>query len=77
MFSSVLLHCGSHAELLDGAELLPLVPRLTFVLDDISHLSDEALHERGLGALPALARGPCEMRVTGSGSSRRYIAGLG
>jgi predicted transposase YdaD len=43
------------AELLDCLELLALVPRLTFVLDDISRLPDEALHARGLGLLPLLA----------------------
>jgi hypothetical protein len=47
-------------QLLDPAfvgspELSPLVPHLSFVLDDISHLSDEALRERALGLLPTLA----------------------
>ena len=35
-------------------EILPLIPRLGFVLDDISQLSDEALEERALGLVPSL-----------------------
>jgi predicted transposase/invertase (TIGR01784 family) len=43
------------AELLDSAELRAFVPHLSFVLDDISHLSDDALLARALGMLPTLA----------------------
>ena len=39
----------------EDSELGAFVPRLSFVLDDISHLSDEALRERALGMLPTLA----------------------
>jgi hypothetical protein len=35
-------------------QIRPLIPRLSFVLDDISRLSDEALAERALGLVPAL-----------------------
>jgi predicted transposase YdaD len=41
--------------LADDPELSRLLPRLSFVLDDISHLSDEELGERALGAAVALA----------------------
>lgn len=39
----------------EDSELGAFVPHLSFVLDDISHLSDEALRERALGMLPTLA----------------------
>jgi hypothetical protein len=42
------------AELLAEPELSALIPRLSFVLDDISQLSDEALESRALELLPAL-----------------------
>jgi hypothetical protein len=41
--------------LAEDPELSTLVPRLSFVLDDISHLSDEELSERALGAAVTLA----------------------
>jgi len=40
--------------LVNDPEILRLIPRLGFVLDDISHLSDEALADRALGVVPAL-----------------------
>jgi predicted transposase/invertase (TIGR01784 family) len=42
-------------ELLAEPTLLERVPRLGFVLDDISHLSDDDLAARALGLLPTLA----------------------
>lgn len=42
------------ASLLDHADVARLVPRLGFVLDDISHLSDHELERRALGLVPAL-----------------------
>jgi hypothetical protein len=43
-----------HATLIGDPQILPLIPRLGFVLDDISQLSDEALEARALGLVPAL-----------------------
>jgi hypothetical protein len=40
--------------LANDPELSSLVPRLTFVLDDISHLSDDELSKRALGAAVTL-----------------------
>jgi predicted transposase YdaD len=40
--------------LVNDPELSALVPRLSFVLDDISHLSDDELSERALGAAVTL-----------------------
>ena len=42
------------AGLLSQAGVLELVPRLGFVLDDLSHLTDEQLENRALGLMPAL-----------------------
>jgi hypothetical protein len=41
-------------ELVQQAGLTELVPRLSFVLDDLSQVSDEALEKRALGLLPLL-----------------------
>ena len=42
------------AELLDQAAVAHLVPRLEFVLDDLSRLTDQQLESRALGLLPGL-----------------------
>jgi Putative transposase, YhgA-like len=42
------------SELLSRADVCELVPRLSFVLDDLSHLTDEQLESRALGLMPAL-----------------------
>lgn len=41
-------------ELVAVPELTPLIPRLSFLLDDISQLSDEALRERALNLVTTL-----------------------
>ncbi|HKY35150.1 MAG TPA: Rpn family recombination-promoting nuclease/putative transposase [Polyangiaceae bacterium] len=42
------------AELVKAAGAAELIPRLSFVLDDLSHLTDEELEGRALGLVPVL-----------------------
>ena len=42
-------------ELIQDAGISELIPRLSFVLDDLSNLTDDELERRALGLLPALS----------------------
>lgn len=42
-------------ELIQAAAIVELIPRLSFVLDDLSHVTDEQLESRALGLFPALS----------------------
>jgi len=41
-------------QLVEEADLWELIPRLSFVLDDLSHVTDEVLERRALGLIPTL-----------------------
>ena len=43
------------ASVSEDATIRPYLPRISFVLDDISHVTDEELKARALGLLPTLA----------------------
>ena len=66
-------------ELVEDLGISELIPRLSFVLDDLTHLSDEDLEQRALGLVPTLTLWAFRDVRSGARLSRslqRWIAAL-